>query len=199
MPAQSGIVSMSKARIGVTSVGEDTGGEITIAAVADDGDDHRVLEIARDAQRNVHGAARRDAGENALLAREAPRHLLRLALAHVLEPIDALGLVDLGQVRLGPFADARDLRAFLRLAADDLDLRVLLLEVARAAHDRAGGAHAGHKMREAPVGVAPDLRAGRLVVDLRIGGGRELVRHRAFALAHPPLPKVARPLHAALL
>src|SRR5437899_8099629 len=133
MPATSGMVSMSKARIGVTSVGEDAGGEIAVAAVADDGDDHGVLQIARDTQRDVHGAARRDAGEDALLARQPPRHLLGLALAHVLEPIDAPRVVDLRQVGLRPFADAGNLRAFLRLAADDLDLRVLLLEVPRAA------------------------------------------------------------------
>src|SRR4051794_38055761 len=110
MPAQSGIVSMSKARIGVTSVGEHAGGEIAVAAVADDGDDHRVLERARDAQRDMHGAAGGDTGEDALLAREAPRHLLGLALTHVLEPIDALRLVDLRQVGLGPLADAGNLR-----------------------------------------------------------------------------------------
>ena len=45
------------------------------------------------------------------------------------------------------------------LAADDLDLRVLLLEEARAAHDGAGGAHAGDEVRDPALGVAPDLRA----------------------------------------
>src|SRR5712664_1348233 len=142
MPATSGIVSMSKARIGVTSVGEDAGGEIAVAAVADDGDDDSVLQVARDAQGDVHGAAGRDAGEDAFLARHAPRHLLRLALADIFKAVDALRVVDLRQVGLGPFADAGNLRAFLRLAADDLDPRVLLLEVARAAHDGAGRAHA---------------------------------------------------------
>src|SRR5438067_11547429 len=135
MPGQSGMVSMSKARIGVTSVGEHAGREIAVAAVADDGDDHGVLELARDAQGDMHGTAGGDAGEDAFLAREAPRHLLGLALAHVLEPIDALGLVDLRQVGLRPLADPRNLRPLLRLAADDLDLRIFLLEEARAAHD----------------------------------------------------------------
>src|SRR4029077_5477525 len=114
MTATSGMVSMSEARIGVTSVGEDAGGEIAVAAVADDGDDQRVLQVARDTQRDMHGAAGGDAGEDALLARQAPRTLLGLALAPVLEAIDALRLVDLRQVGLGPFADAGDLRAFLR-------------------------------------------------------------------------------------
>src|SRR5205807_2191189 len=123
MPGQSGTVSMSKARIGVTSVGEDTGREIAVAAVADDGDDHGVLELARDAQGDVHGAAGGDAGEDAFLARQAPRHLLGLALVDRLEAIDALRLVDLRQVGRRPLANARNLRAFLRLTADDLDLR----------------------------------------------------------------------------
>src|SRR5262249_55987868 len=151
MPSTSGIVSMSKARIGVTSVREDPGREIAIAPVADDGDDDGVLQVARDAQGDVHGAAGGDAGEDAFLARHAPRHLLGLALAHVLEPIDALGIVDLRQVGLGPLANAGNLRAFLRLAADDLDARVLLLEVARAAHDGAGRAHSPHALLYAPL------------------------------------------------
>ena len=52
---------------------------------------------------------------------EAARHLLGVGLAHVLDAVDALAVVDLGQVRLGPLADARDLRAFVGLAADDLN------------------------------------------------------------------------------
>ena len=45
--------------------------------------DDRVLQLLRDAQRDVHRAAGGDAGEDALLAREAPRHFLGLGLAHV--------------------------------------------------------------------------------------------------------------------
>src|SRR5438094_10614135 len=105
MPAQSGIVSISKARIGViSSVGKHARRQVALAAVADDGDDHGVLQIARTAQCDVHRAARGDAGEDALVAREAARHLLGLALAQVLEPIDPLGLVDLRQVSLRPYA-----------------------------------------------------------------------------------------------
>src|SRR5689334_9579281 len=113
MPATSGIVSISKARTGVIRkmgsdqlywqsstpsdgnvdltplIGEDAGRQVAVAAVADDGDDDGVLQVARDAERHVHGAAGGDAGEDALLAREAPRHFLRVALAHVLEAIDA--------------------------------------------------------------------------------------------------------------
>src|SRR2546425_2117600 len=135
---------MSKARIGVIaiSVGEDAGGQVAIAAVADDGDDDRVFQLSRNAQRHVHRAARGDAGEDALFARQAARHFLGIRLADILEAVDALAIVDLRQISLGPLADAGDLRAFLGLAADDLDRLVLLLEKARAAHDGAGRAHA---------------------------------------------------------
>src|SRR5205814_8701915 len=96
--------------------------------------------------------------------------LLCRALADLYDAVDSRLVVDLRQVGLGPLADAGDLRAFLRLAADHLDLRVLLLEEARAAHDRAGRAHAGDEVRELAFGVAPDLRPGGLVVDARIVG-----------------------------
>src|SRR5581483_5557757 len=162
MPSTSGMVSISKARTGL--IGEDSGAEVAVAAVADDADDHRVPQFLRDANGDVHRAAGGDPGEDALLAREAPRHFLRLALAHLLDAIHPRALVDLRQVGLRPLADARDLRAFHRLAADDLDLRVLLLEEARAAHDGAGGAHARDEVRDPAAGVAPDLGAGRLVV-----------------------------------
>src|SRR5687768_17236967 len=147
----------------------------------------------------MHRAARGNSGEDALFPRHAPRHLLRLALAHVFEAIDARLVVDLRQIRFRPLADAGDLRALLRLAADDLDLRVLLLEEARAAHDRAGGAHAGNEMRDLAVGIAPDLGPCRLVVATRVVGIGELVEHRALAFAHHFLGEVARAFHAALL
>src|SRR5690606_34290241 len=169
------MISMSKARTGVTarkgseqfssysdrksrSVGKDAGAEVAVAAVADDGDDDRVPQLARQAQRHVHGAAGGDAAEDAFLAGEAARHLLRLGLAHVLGAVDAAALEDLRQVGFRPLADARDLRALFRLAAHDLDRRVLLLEKARAAHDGPGRAHAGDEVRDLPFGVAPDLR-----------------------------------------
>ena len=56
-----------------------------------------------------------------------------------------------------------------RVGADDLDGRVLLLEVAPDAGDRAAGADADDEVRDAPAGLAPQLRPGRLVVRLRVG------------------------------
>src|SRR6185436_965772 len=103
----------------------------------------------------MHRAAGGNAGEDAFFPRHAARHLLGFALAHGFDAVDPRLFVDLRQIGLGPFADAGNLRALLRLAADDLDLRVLLLEEARAAHDRAGSAHARDKVRDLALGVAP--------------------------------------------
>src|SRR5688572_2994299 len=207
MPSQSGMVSMSKTRIGVIqincsdpfSIGENTGREIAVAAVADDGDHDRVLQLFRHAQRHMQRAAGGDAGEDALLAREAPRHLLGLGLAHALQAVDAGTLVDLGQIGLRPLADAGDLRALLGLAADHLDRALLLLEKARAPHDGAGGAHARDEMGDAALGIAPDLGAGGFVMHARIIRVGELVEHRALALTHHLLGQIARRLHAARL
>ncbi|OIQ75420.1 hypothetical protein GALL_429110 [mine drainage metagenome] len=52
-------------------------------------------------------------------------------------------------------------------------------------------------MGHAPVGVAPDLGAGRLVVRTRVVGVGELVEHAAAAFALQLLGEVARVLHAA--
>src|SRR4030095_17101201 len=115
MPAQSGMVSMSKTRIGVRalfpSVGEHTGRKVAVASIADDRDDDGVLQLASDAQGDVHRATRGDAGEDALLAREPAGGFLRVGLAHVFQPVDACALLDLRQVGLAPLAAARDLRA----------------------------------------------------------------------------------------
>src|SRR5882757_5444897 len=76
-PAISSTVSMSKTRTGVMgaanrkvprSAGEHAGRQVTVAAIADDEHDRRVLDLARDAQRDCAGAARRNAAEDAFLA-----------------------------------------------------------------------------------------------------------------------------------
>src|SRR5439155_8814437 len=81
-------------------------------------------------------------------------------------------------------ADALDLprlrraarqHAALGVGADHLDVRLALLEVAGDAGDGAAGADAGDEGRDLAVGLVPDLRAGRAVVDLRVGEVGELV------------------------
>src|SRR5215510_12571235 len=173
-----GIAAGAKPRSG----GEDAGREIAIAAIADDHDDGRIRHLLRDPEPDLDRAAGRDPGEDALFACEPPRHLLGVGLADVLEPVDAPRVVDLREVRLGPLADARDLRAFRRLAPDDLDPRVLLLQEAARAHDRASRPHARDEVRDAAFGVAPDLRPSALVVRARVVGIGELVEHDALPL-----------------
>src|SRR5487761_1931119 len=136
MPATSGTVSMSKARTGVmssaarptartpranASCGEDARGQVAVAAIANDEHDRGILDGLRDAQGNRAGAARGDAAEDALLAREAPCRVLGVALRDVLDPVDAAGIEDLRQVRCRPLADAGNRRAFVRLGTHDLD------------------------------------------------------------------------------
>jgi hypothetical protein len=76
----------------------------------------------------ARGAAGGNAAEDALLAREAARHLFRLCLRHFHNAVDAFGLVNLRQVFPGPGANAGDLRTFGRLHADDLDFGTFLLQ-----------------------------------------------------------------------
>ena len=152
---------------------------------------------SRDLQRHPAGAGGRDAGEQALLARQPARHVLGVGLADQHQLVDMRRVVDLRQVGLGPLADARDARAFGRLRADDAHRRVLLLQVARHAGDGAGGAHRADEVRDAAGGVGPDLGAGGLVVHARVVGVGELVEHAALAVALHLLGQVARVLHAA--
>jgi hypothetical protein len=149
------------------------------------------------AQGHRHGAARGDAGEDALLARQAPGHLLGVGLADVLEAIDVALVVDLRQVFLGPLADAGNLRALLGLAADDLDLRILSLKKREQPMMVPVVPMLETKWVSLPSGVAPDLRPGALVVRQRIVGVGELVEHDALAFATMLVGDVARHLHAA--
>src|SRR5208282_3638810 len=211
-PAMSGIVSMSKTRVGVIapravavlawpsqflatrrrerrapagrpSSRKNASRQVSVAAIADDEDDGGVFDLARDTQRHGACAAGGDAGEDALLGREPPRHVFGLGLRHVLEPIDAPRIIDLRQVGFGPLAYAGDLRTLFGLATDDGDRRVLFFQEPACAHDRSGGPHARHEMRDAALSVAPDLRAGSLVVRERIVGIGELIEDDALAFS----------------
>src|SRR4029079_13471622 len=55
-----------------------------------------------------------------------------------------------------------------RVGADDLDVGVLLLEVASDAADRAAGADTGHEVGDPAVGLLPELGARLLVVGARV-------------------------------
>src|ERR1700722_11054311 len=63
-----------------------------------------------------------------------------------------------------------------RIHADDLDCRVLLLQITADARDGPTSPHTHDEMRDLAFGVLPDLRSGDLVMDLRVSRIRVLVR-----------------------
>ena len=64
----------------------------------------------------------------------------------------------------------------LRIGADHVNVRILFLEIAADAGDRAAGADTGHEVGDLAAGLLPDLRAGGLVVGLRVHRVEVLVR-----------------------
>src|SRR5690606_2833763 len=123
------------------------------------------------------------ADEQRLLAGQPPGHVERVLVGHR-DDLVADGPV----VGLGPdvLADALDevgtagaagVHRALRVRADDLHPAAGdLLEVPAGAADRPAGADAGDEMRDAPLGLLPDLRTRRLVVRPRVRRVGVLVR-----------------------
>ena len=108
----------------------------------------RTRRPAGGSTRGSRAGARRACGR----AARAPFHLLEhrrdVAVVEVAQPLDPL--------------------AERRLDGDHLDRRVLLLEEPAGAHQRAARAEAGDEVGDLRA-VAPDLRAGALVVRARVG------------------------------
>src|SRR6188472_4061563 len=98
-PSTSGTVSISKASTGViacrASAREDASGEVAVAAIAHDRDDHGVLDLAQHLQRGPQRAAGGDAGEYTFLAREPPGRFLGVGLGDLDHAVDALPVADL--------------------------------------------------------------------------------------------------------
>src|SRR5690625_688669 len=97
-------------------------------------------------------------------------------LGHVEQPVDPARVEDARQELLRPAADAGDVRTVARSGTDDLDAAVLFLQVAGNTHDRAGRTHGRNEMRDAAVGVPPDLRSGATVVRAAVVRVAELVK-----------------------
>ena len=110
-----------------------------------------------------------------------------------------VGVVDLGQIGLGPLANARDARALLRLHAHNAHRRVLLFQELRDTGNSASGTHGAHKMRHLPLGIGPDLGACGFVMDTRVVGVGKLIQHAPTSLGLHLLRQIARVLHAATL
>src|SRR4051794_7092538 len=127
------------------------GREVLPAAVADDeadvGPPPRRDLLVGDAERRVQDRAGRDAGEDALAL-----HQLTGAMDGVLGPhgeagVQQRGIVELGDEPLVDVAQPVDQLAVARLGGDDLDIGLVLPEVAGAPHQGARGAQAGDEVR----------------------------------------------------
>ena len=149
--------------------------EIAAAAVGDRGQDRRLgAEPLRGLEHREHRRPARAAGEDPLLPREAACGQERVAVG------DAHVLVDDRRVearRVGVLADPLDeirvhraagVDRALRVGADDQQVGVLLLQVARDPGDRAARADADHHRVHLAAGLLPDLRAGRPVMGVSV-------------------------------
>ena len=155
-------------------------GQVAAAGVRQQHDDDGVLALRGPGQlvgqllRGVRRHPRRAADEQRLLAGQPTGVGERVGVRDLDDPVRDLAVVAVGPEVL---ADALDeVRAAAaagvhrpgRVGADDLDVGVLLLEVAADAADRAAGADAAHEVGDLPVGLLPDLGTGRLVVGARV-------------------------------
>ena len=109
--------------------GEHTGGQVAVAAVADDRHNHGIFQLAGELQCGGDRTARGNAAKNTLGARQLAHGVLRFCLGNIDYPVHPGRIKNGGEVGLGPAPDAGDAGAFTGLQADDLDIRVLLLEV----------------------------------------------------------------------
>jgi hypothetical protein len=177
-------------------------GEVAAPRVREEHDDDRVLTLGRalelvgELDGGVHGHARGAADEQRLLAGQPPGHRERVGVGDLDDPIRDLTVVG---VRPEVLADALDQVGAAGAAgvdraggvgADHLHGRVLLLEVAAGAADRAAGADTGDEVGDLPVGLRPDLGAGGLVVRPRVVRVGVLVRLPRARLRREPVRDV---------
>ena len=148
--------------------------QVVPAGVGEQHDDHGVIgELAGDRQGGDHGRAGRAADQDALLPGDGAGGEQRVAVRHPHPPVDHLRveglrpevLADaLGEVRAGLFAGPAEYSEPSGSAPTTMIVRVPFLQVPRGAGDRPAGADAADEHVDPPVGLLPDLGAGRLVV-----------------------------------
>ncbi len=135
-------------------------------------------ELADAPERGAGGAA----GEDRFGAGELARGEDGVAVGRLHHVVEALPLRAADDLLVAQPLDERPARrhpaAVLEMVGEDragdvhrhdLHSRILLLEVARHAGDRAAGADAGDEPVDAALHLAPDLGAGRAVVRLVVG------------------------------
>src|SRR5579872_6579289 len=113
---------------------ENPGRQVTVSAIAYDGDDRCILCFRADLQGRPQRAPRGYAGKNALFACKPPRHLLRICLRNFHDAVDTPALEDARHISFRPLANAGDLRTFGGLTAHDRDGGIAFLEITRTAH-----------------------------------------------------------------
>ncbi len=160
-------------------------GQVAASAVRQENDDQRlrVIGLLRDLQRRPDGEAAGAANQQPLFPSQPPRREERVPIRHLDERVDQRAverprpeiLTDpLYLVRVDVFGGRED--APFRVGADHADGGVPLLEVAADAGDGAACADARDEVGEVTAGLAPDLRAGALVVGPGVHRVEVLVR-----------------------
>src|SRR5829696_2327013 len=167
--------------------------QVVLAGVADDEDDDaRLVQPARHLEGRGEVRPRRAAAEDALLAPELARHLERLAVGDVDDLVhvahvhvgrddllpDAFDEVGRRLVRAAGLLVRLEDRA-VRVRADDPDVRALLLQEPPRARDGAARAEPRDEVRDAPLGLLPQLRPRGAVVRLGVVRVGVLVRVEA--------------------
>ena len=151
--------------------------QVRAPAVGEDDGDERlgVGDLPGDLERGVDGEAARAAGEDALGHRQPARGEEGVAVGDRHVAVDDRRVEGLGPEVLADALDQvrLDLRRRVdraeRVGADDLEVRVALLEVAPGARDRPAGADADHEVGDAATALLPQLGPGGEVVRLRVG------------------------------
>ena len=157
--------------------------QVLPAGVGQQHDDRlRLVELASDLQRGEHRAPRRAADQDPLLSRDGARRPERVAVGHLDVAVHHRRVERRGPEvladpfdQIGPRRVAR-VHGSLGIGSDDRDRRVLLLEEATDAGDRASRPDPGDEHVDRTVGLTPDLGAGRLVVRRRVLRVEVLVR-----------------------
>ena len=161
-------------------------GEVLDAVVGEDGyDDGAVVNLAGEDASGVEVKARGSAEEKAVVGGHLAAHgerVLVVAAHHAVDDVDVeatrdgvlsdtLHLPTLGNAHVvggDPLDDVVPKDGTLGVRHDHADVRVLALEVAPGAADRAAGASAGDKVRHVTRGLSPNFRTQRSLVRLRV-------------------------------
>src|SRR5918997_6915277 len=145
-------------------------GQVLVGAVAENGDDHTILQIPCDAQGGRDRGPRGDTHQDALLAGEALDHLVGLFGRGAEVPVGDGGIVDLrhyGARHVFHALEAVERR--VGLEGDDLDFRVVLLKACAGPDEGAARAETSNEVCDIAIGLLPDLGRRRLVVRARVG------------------------------